>query len=190
MQHPDQKYIDGLLNNDSYLINEIYQKCAGKIKRMVLQSQGTEADAADVFQEGLISLYNKAKLKKFELTCPLEAFLFVICRNKWVNKINKKSNIKVTNIDVSGYNIGEDYFKLAEEWVLQDERKAFLLEKLEELGEKCRKFLQLCWSQKSINEVAAVLNVSYGYARKRKSECMARFVKMVKESTEFQSFIR
>lgn len=190
MQHPDQKYIDGLLNNDSFLITEIYDKYSGKIKRMVLQNHGNEADAADIFQEALISIFHQVSIKEFELTCPFEAFFFLICRNKWLNKKNKKKQIEVTNDDVSGYNIGEDYFKLAEEWAEEDAKRILLNEKFAELGDNCKKLLHLSWSKKTMEEVALILNVSYGYARKRKSECMAKLIKMVRESTKFQSFIR
>jgi len=88
--HPDQKYIDALLSNDGVLLNELYQKFSGKVKSMVLQNNGTEIDAADIFQDALLSVYHKAKTNGFALTCPLEAFLYRICKNKWMNKPGKR----------------------------------------------------------------------------------------------------
>ena len=186
--HPDQKYIDALVNNDAVLLEELYQKYAGKIKWMILQNNGSETDAADIFQEALISIYNKAKTGDFVLTCPLDAFLYLICRNKWLNELNKRKTGRVTIKDIDGYNnIGEDSFKVAEECTLQQARKDLLNEKLAELGESCRQLLQLSWSGKSMEEVAEILKVTYGYARKKKSECMAKLVALVKQSSQFNS---
>ena len=38
---------------------------------MILQNSGTETDAADIFHDSLMSIYNKAKTVDFELTCPM-----------------------------------------------------------------------------------------------------------------------
>lgn len=188
MAHPDQKYIEALLNNDEVLIGELYTKFSAKIKWMVLQNNGNETDAADVFQDALLSIYHKAKSQDFVLTCPLDAFLYLVCKNKWLNELSKRKTHKVTMGDTDGYNnIGEDEFKLAEDCRLQEARKELLNRKLAELGESCQKLLQLSWSDKSMEEVAAILNVSYGYARKKKSECMAKLIALVKGANEFNS---
>lgn len=188
MQHPDQKYITALVENDTVVLDELYRKFSGKIKWMVLQNNGTETEASDIFQEALLSIYNKAKTGDFQLTCPLEAFLYLICKNKWLNVLNKKKTHKVTNTDTDGFNyIGEDNFKLAEDCVLQQERSNLLAEKLAEMGESCKQLLKLSWSGISMDEVAKKLNVTYAYARKKKSECMAKLINLVKQSPKFNS---
>jgi RNA polymerase sigma factor (sigma-70 family) len=186
--HSDQKYIDALLSNDTVLLEELYKKFSGKIKQMVLQNNGTETDAADIFQDALLSVYDKAKTQNFVLTCPFEAFIYLICRNKWLNELSKRKTSKITIRDVEEYNnIGEDSFKLAEETRLHQVRKKILEEKLSELGETGKELLRLSWSGKSMEEVARILNVTYGYARKKKSECMKKLIVLVKQSSEYSS---
>lgn len=184
MQHPDQKYIDALVNNDAVLIEELYKKYSSKIKWMVLQNNGNEADAADVFQDILLSVYKKAKSESFTLTCPLKAFLYIACKNKWMNELRKRKLNTVTINNFSVYNIDEDSFRVTEEFKLQQERKDLLTDKLEELCQDCRQLLQLNWSGKPMKEVAILLNVTYGYARKKKCECMAQLVTLVKHSLQ------
>ena len=168
------------------MLDELYRKFSGKIKGMILNSNGTEDDAADIFQDALLSVYDKAKKNgSFTLTCPLDAFLYLICKNRWINELKKRKNAKVTITDAEGYNISEDSFKLAEEFILQQQRKTFLLEKLEELGNTCRELLLLSWSEKSMDDVAGILNMSYGYARKKKSDCIGKLIVLVKESREY-----
>jgi RNA polymerase sigma factor (sigma-70 family) len=186
MPHPDQKYIDALISNDELLIDELYRKFSGKIKCMVLKNSGTETDAADIFQEALMSLFYKAKSAGFVLTCPLDAFLYMVCKNRWLSELSKRKTHRVTFTDTDRYNdLGEDGFKLEENYKLMEAREILLMNKLVLLGDICRQLLQLSWSGKSMEEVARVMNISYGYARKRKSECMAKLISMIKRSPEF-----
>ena len=188
MVHPDQKYIDALVRNNTPLLEDLYRKFSGKIKRMVLQNGGTETEAADIFQDALLSIYNKARSQQFTLTCPLDSFLYLICKNRWMNELAKKKIRGVTFRDPDGYTpVNEDSFRLAEECSLLQARNGLLKEKLSELGESCRRILNLSWSGKAMDEVAAILNVTYGYARKKKSECMARLIELVRQSPHFNS---
>lgn len=185
--HTDQQYIDALLNNEVHLLNELYVKYSGKIKSMILKNNGTEDDAADIFQESLIDIYNKAKNSSFILTCPLDAFLYMVCKNKWLNELRKRKNSRVTFTDTEQYNISDDSFKEASLLFNQTERGNLLLSKLSEMGDACKKLLELSWSGKPMEEVAALLNNSYGYVRKKKSECMAKLISMIKQSPQFSA---
>jgi RNA polymerase sigma factor (sigma-70 family) len=185
--HSDHRYIIALVNNDTTVIEEIYQKYADKIRRMILQNNGDENDAADIFQESLMAIYHKARDQNFILTCPFEAFLYLVCKKKWINVLNKKKNQGVTFTDTAGYSSGEDSFQQASIVLQQDERKNLFQEKFAELEEGCRRLLQLSWSGKAMDEVAALLNVTYGYARKKKSECMSKLVKLVQQSPKFNT---
>ena len=94
--HQDQQYIEALINNDTPLIKELYDKYAGKIRDMVIKNNGTNIDAADIFQEALLAIYQRAKNKDFVLTCPLDAYLYLICKNRWINELNKSSLASLT----------------------------------------------------------------------------------------------
>ncbi|GAB3927484.1 RNA polymerase sigma factor [Mucilaginibacter myungsuensis] len=87
--HPDQRYVTALLNNDTALIGEVYKSCARQVRSYICFNNGTEDDAADIFQEALIDIYNQAKYKGLELTCPFNAFLFLVCKRKWFNELKK-----------------------------------------------------------------------------------------------------
>jgi len=169
------------------MLEELYQKFSGKIKWMVLQNNGTEADAADVFQDALLSIYHKARDQHFILTCPFEAFLYIICRNRWLSELSKRKTEGVTISDTMGYTVAEDSFKLAEQCWQQQARKELLYEKLSELGESCKQLLHLSWKGKPMDEIATMLNITYGYARKKKSECMAKLIVLVKQSSKYKS---
>ena len=188
MHHPDKKYVDALLNDDKIVLKELYTKFFYKIKLMITQNHGYETDAADIFQDALLAIYHKAKKQEFAITSSFEGFLFVICRNKWIKELEKRKLRGVTfKTNEEHMDIGEDSFKQSEECLLHQERKNLILEKLAHLSEGCKKLLELSWSGKSMTEVAGMLNVSYAYARKKKSECMHTLVNLVKQSYQYKS---
>ena len=74
--HEDQKYIDGLADNNAFIIQAIYDKFAPKVINYIKQNSGDAYDAQDVIQETIITIYNQAKQKKLQLTCPFDAYFF------------------------------------------------------------------------------------------------------------------
>jgi RNA polymerase sigma factor (sigma-70 family) len=177
--HPDQRYIEALLQNDTRVIQEIYRQCAATVKRYILQNQGTEEDAADVFQESLIDIYNQAKHKNLQLTCPFEPFLLLVCKRKWLNELKKKGRSPVTNSGDDVYTIGEDVFAAAEQVHNEEAQARLFLQQFERLGKKCKEIIRASLTGDAQEKIAETLGVSYGYLRKKKSECMATLLSYI-----------
>ncbi len=85
--HPEHRYVEALLNNDGKLVEEIYRKYSGKMAAFIKKNQGSSDDARDIFQEALITIMKQARKKDFVLTCPFEAYLYLVCRGKWLNEL-------------------------------------------------------------------------------------------------------
>jgi RNA polymerase sigma factor (sigma-70 family) len=184
--HIDQRYIKGLLNNDTTLINEIYSKYSGKVAGMIVANNGSQDDASDIFQEALVDIYKKAATGNFILTCPFEALLIIICKNKWITILEKNKRQGVTFKDPEGYSYGTDTFKETEQVTQYNERRNLLEAKFTELGEGCRELLQHSWGGKAMDEVAQLLKVTYAYVRKKKSECMGKLTELIKKSSDYK----
>ncbi len=177
--HEDQKYITALLHNDTLVINEIYKKCAAKVKSFVTFNNGSADDAADILQEALVDVYNQAKYKNLELTCPFEPFLLLICKRKWLNELKKRAVLPVTKTDDDLLHIGEDTFEQAEQLALQQEQASIFLKAFAQLGERCKEILKWSMKGEAQEKVAEILGVTYGYLRKKKSECMSGLIKLI-----------
>ncbi|TZF81532.1 sigma-70 family RNA polymerase sigma factor [Pedobacter sp. BS3] len=180
--HPDQQYITALLTNNQVLIGQIYSKFFGKIKRYIVNNNGSEDDAADIFQEALIDIYQQAKHKAFVLTCPLEPFLLMVCKRKWLNELKKRAVIPVTNQSDDLLSIGEDVFAQAEELLRQDEEARHFADMFKKLGERCQEIIRHSLTGEAQEKIAETLGVTYGYLRKKKSECMATLIQLIQKS--------
>ncbi len=182
--HGDQKYIVALLNNDHRILGELYQKYSGKIVGYITKNSGSYDDAQDIIQETLITIYQQAKEKNLILTCPFDAYFFLLCKRKWLNKINKKV-IKGVTILEEITSISDEQELQANETELFEKRSSLFEEKLVELGGKCKELLDVAFKIKKMEKVAEILGVSYGYARKKKSECIGKLTRMVRDSSRF-----
>lgn len=184
--HQDQMYIDGLLNNDSKVIQSIYKLFAPKVTHYIKMNNGSVDEAQDVIQETLITIYNQAKTKGLHLSCPFDAYFFLLCKRKWLNELKKSSNKEVT-IQDENVSIDKDVEKLAIETEVQDEKQSLFDEMFQKLGEKCQEVLKLSFVTKTMEEVAAKMDVTYAYVRKKKSICTGQLTELIQQSNRYQS---
>ena len=184
--HPDQIYIDGLANNDSAVINSIYKKFVPKVIHYIKTNSGNEDQAQDVVQEVLVVLFNQAKESKLNLTCPFDAYFFLLCKRRWLNELKKSSNQGVTISD-DYTSINESEEKMAEQTELFEQKQQLFDAMFLKLGDKCQELLKLSFATKSMEEVAEKLNVTYGYVRKKKSLCVGQLTEWIRETNSYKN---
>lgn len=182
--HIDQHYISGLAENRQEVITAIYRKFFPRIKRYILKNTGKEADAADIFQEAMVAIFQRARKGNFVLSCPFEAYLLTICRNLWLNELKHRKRQEVTNQEANVYK-DKSAQQLGGETLLDQERDRFFWQKFELLGRSCKDILKLSWSGIGMQQVAEQLEISYQYARKKKSECIGRLMELIKNDPAF-----
>jgi len=184
--HPDQMYIEGLAANDSAIIQTIYKKFVPKVVFFIMNNSGDKEQAQDVVQEIMILLFNQAKARTLQLTCPIDAYFFLLCKRKWLNELKKTSNKGVTIVeDVVSMN--ESALELIGQTEEFDEKQQLFDAMFQKLGDKCQELLKLSFSLKSMEEVAEKLSVTYGYVRKKKSLCIGQLTQWIQESKNFKS---
>lgn len=184
--HQDQMYIEGLCNNNSEIITAIYKKFTPKVLHYIKMNSGDADEAQDVIQEVLITIYNQAKTKGLKLTCPFDAYFFLLCKRRWLNELKKASNKEVTIKD-ENVSIDKEVEKLAFETEIQDEKQSLFDEMFQKLGEKCQEVLKLSFVTKTMEEVASKMNVTYAYVRKKKSICTGQLTQLIQQSNRYQS---
>ena len=119
--------------------------------------------------------------------CPFDAYFFLLCKRKWLNVLKKTSNKEVT-INEEVLSKGDEAQELAFETSVFGEKQALFAEMFEKLGNACQDLLKATFKIKSMEEVAASLNVTYAYARKKKSLCIGKLTELVRESPKFNQF--
>ncbi|CAM1374091.1 RNA polymerase sigma factor [Tenacibaculum xiamenense] len=182
--HEDQKYIDGLAQNNSFIIKMIYEKFAPKVIHFIIRNNGNQINAEDVIQEVLITIYKQATHNELRLTCPFDAYFFLLCKRKWLNELKKKSNKRVT-IQNEDLFKGEEIEDLIFETSIFEQKQTLFNAMFDKLGKACKDLLNTSFKLKSMEVVASTLNISYAYARKKKSQCIGKLTKLIKESSSY-----
>ncbi len=185
-EHPDQKYIKALLENNSLVLQELYKKFSGKVIHYIKQNSGDKSQAQDVIQETLVTIYHQARDKGLVLTAPFDAYFFLLCKRKWLNILKKKGRNQVTNLDQNVSIVDETNEKVIETEHYESRYRLFR-QQLDKLNNSCKELLEKTFVIKSMEEVAKVLGISYAYARKKKSECMGKLIALIQQSPEFKS---
>lgn len=181
--HADQQYIDALRQHNSQRIEEIYRNYAPGIKSFLLSKGASPEEAGDIFQEAIIDVYKLAQNKDFTLTCPLEAFLLLICKRKWINLVEKNKRQGVTKPVDEGYTwVASKDNEAAAFYADTMEKEALVVSMLQKISDRCREIIINSYADKPQQQLADELGVSYAYLRKKKSLCMAELISLVRNN--------
>ena len=176
-RHPDHRYVIALRDNDSRLLEELYRDCAPRITGWVVRNNGTAADARDLFQEALLSLHKSAHKPDFELSCPISALLFTICRNQWINQLRRKNKeAEVRKAEAERYAPESATVSAYERWEEDRIEQEKLDRSLAELSDTCRKLLGLLGRGVKPTAVAEQMGMSNANTvYRRKNACVTRW---------------
>jgi len=180
----NNKYLVGIQQNDSKVINEIYQQFFPAIRNFVERNSGKTEDAQDVFQDALISIFRRLKANNLEIQHTFNTYFFTVCKNLWYKK-TKKADFNVTSIEVVSLSDKED--GLITEAITQTDKYTLFTKKLAQLGKDCQRVLNLHFAKKSFKEIAATMDyASEEYARRRKYLCKNKLIKLVKADIRYK----
>lgn len=177
--YTDQSLYQGLLNNETTAFEFIYTKNFPAVRQQVQQYGGSEDDAKDIFQEGVIALWNNIRAGTYQLreNVKMSTYLIQICKLRWMDRMKKASH---------RYEIRkEDYVEPAAEaevladWIDREDQQQFQ-QQFAQLGERCQDLLKRFYFLKeSLQDIARVMGIGEATAKNEKYRCMQRLKKIV-----------
>ncbi|MGE6219422.1 RNA polymerase sigma factor [Nubsella zeaxanthinifaciens] len=177
----DREVVLGILNNSVEALNKLYVAYFPMVLQFILNNNGDEDDAKDVYQEAIIVLYNKIKSGSFELSSKLKTYIYSVSRRIWLKKLAQQSR-KTNNIADF-----EDVL-VVEEDMEQHEQKDMQFDKmkvaLDSLGEPCKTIIQDFYIH---NQTMQDICEKFGYtnadnAKTQKYKCLQRLKKIFFQS--------
>lgn len=173
----EQELIKGLALNEKGAIETIYKDNFAVIQHLIINNNGSEDDAKDIFQEALIVLYEKAKSGVFELNCQIKTYLYSVSKRLWLKRLQKNNRFELmTNgieeivqveEDVSAHEKRNDEFLIMENAMMH-------------IGEPCKSLLEAYYIHKqNMQEISD----AFGYtnsdnAKNQKYKCLMRLKKL------------
>jgi len=173
----DREVVLGILNNSEEALNKLYKGYFPMVLQFILNNNGDEDDAKDVYQEGIIVLYNKIKSGNFELSSKLKTYIYSVCRRIWLKKLSQNS--RKTN-ELSDFDDIVSVEIDLEEHEAQDQRFEKMQSALLNLGEPCKTIIQDFYinnlSMQDICEKFGYTNTDN--AKTQKYKCLQRLKKL------------
>ena len=169
--------LQGLANENKTSIERIYREHYNMVQSLVVNNNGSTDDAADIFQEAMIVLFEKVKTGGFELHCQLKTFIYAVSRRLWLKKLNQQSRFS-TNSDSM-----EEVVSVDEDMEVHENRQnEFNLMEMamNKIGEPCKSLLEAYYIQKKQMQAIAA---DFGYtnadnAKTQKYKCLVRLKKL------------
>src|SRR5690606_32505039 len=100
---------EGLRSGNTSAYEWVYKKYYPSISRFILQNNGNEGDAEDIFQESIVVLYQKVTTPDFQLTSALKTFLFSIAKNLWLKKLRDEKLVLISEEQLIALHDAFDY---------------------------------------------------------------------------------
>lgn len=178
----EEQLLAELAAGDRLATEEVYNRYYDTVTRWIKTNGGNEPDAADIYQEAMVILYEKAQNEDFRLTCKIGTYLFAIGRHLWYKKVQKLQKQPGYLPDSAGIDDKVDW-AYEEDIHAHEEREGHYMQlnaALDQLGEPCRSLLKAFYhNDKSMQEIAA----DFGYtnpdnAKTQKYKCLTRLRKL------------
>ncbi len=172
----EQVLLKALANNDAKATEAIYKDNFNMVLAFILNNNGSYDEARDIFQEAMITLYQKAKSDSFVLTSQIKTYIYSICKRLWLKRLQQlgKTSAGVENFES---------IPVEEDIDIHERRNAELgiMERaMNSLGEPCKSLLEAFYiEKKSMDQIA----ITFGYtnadnAKNQKYKCLMRLKKL------------
>lgn len=153
----DQEIINAIrTGNNSFVLNHLYKVALPKIIRLVIQNNGDEEEAKDVFQDAVIALFNTVKLNKYDESKEIDAFLYFVARNLWINRVKKK-NKQHDILELEAKEATDS--PLAS--IITEEKQSAINDLMNKIGAQCKELLRYTMHEGlSMKEIAEKMGFS------------------------------
>lgn len=188
IHYSDEAIIEGLRLRSDYIIKYMYQEMFPMIRYLVVKNSGNDEDAEDVFQDGLIIVFKKIRDQQLELTSSFRTYIYSVCRNIWLQKLNKRKQFAREFSDVETFiDLPDKVDQFQEE---EMEKYRLYQQHFLTLGGDCQKVLLLFMKKLSLKDIAAEMGYkTEKYAKTRKYLCKEELKKRIINDPKCHKFL-
>ena len=180
----DTELLEALNEKDllEQAILQLYQDHLEATKAFIMTKGGTKQDADDIFQETIVSFIDCVQKNKFRQESGIRTFLISISKNLWYNEIRKRDRAGRREII---FEMDRDQPEAAViETIQYREMKKELNQLLQDLGDSCRKILELFYYENlSMKEIVDHLHYeNEQVVRNKKYKCLSQLTEKMKNN--------
>lgn len=166
--------IKGIRERNSTVLEFLYDEYYPMIKSLILNKNGTETEAQDIFQDTVIIIYEKLKTSKLIITSSFKTYFYAVCKKLWLQRQPiLRRTIPINQSD-------EEWSNLYgwEEFIESEEEKLFY-HHFRQLDKECQKILLNFFNKKRYKDQAKALKYKASYVKKLKFKCKEKLFKRI-----------
>lgn len=185
----ETKIVEAIKNGDQQkLLKELYKTVLPKVRAYIMKNSGSEDEANDMFQDAVVVWYKQLKSNQLEIKQSLEAYLFTIAKNLWINKAKRDARIHFTD------EVKEDKALTANtlSTLISAEREKAVMGVLNQLGERCAQLLNYVFYQDySLAEVTELMGFSSAeVTHTTHYRCKKKLMDLVSDNNSFKNLLK
>ena len=176
-----EEIIRGIGKQKDRVISHVYTTCYPAIRNLILSNRGNEHDVKDIFQDGMLVVYQKITEQGLELNCQFKTYLYSVCRFLWLQELEKRArNNSFETIEDVSEEKPESSQKEAAEFNLYEKH-------FNELNKECRTVLNMYYQKASMEEICVVMGYkNTQIAKDKKYRCKKSLMTKIYNSPEYK----
>lgn len=182
------KILQGIFENDRKVVEYVYDKYFKAINNYVTGHGGTKEDAWDIFQDGIVIIYEQIKTKNLEIKTSFMTYFYTVCKYHWLKVVREKNKKYYESIEnnkeVEQLNLKLNATEL-DEAIEKENRVKRYTRNYQKLSSSCQEMLKLVAKGLSVIEITEKLGYkSTGFTYKKRRICKERLIKLIKQEPE------
>ena len=181
MEPGDKEILEGLKEGNEKVLTSLYRDYRGEFLHWSYKNLSlSEDEAADVFQDAVVTFYYNAKSGKVtELQSSAKTYLFAIGKNLALKKLKRDSRMVTTDHTIQG---GQEQ-KYDRDIFEASERQKVVADMIKSMGEPCKSILRMFYFDRyTMDSIASRLDYKNEHVVKsQKLRCFNQLKKMITE---------
>jgi len=175
---------------NSIALQYLYDVSLKKVRLYIFKNNGSKEDANDIFQDAVIVLFNQIRLDKFNENHSIDAFIYAVARNLWIDKVRRDKKFTSFDSNSDYLNRSSDTDHL--EYLIQKEKSSAMQQVFNLLDEKCQKILQfVIYEKRTMKEIKELMGYSSDdVAKTNHYRCKQYLSKLVKSNTRLVDLLK
>jgi RNA polymerase sigma factor (sigma-70 family) len=165
--------------NDDTALKKLYKDNYYQTEKYVLNNNGSEDQAKDIYQEAFITVWRNIQLNKFipEKDHSLSGYLYRIAKNKWLDHLRSVQHKKIISLDDDTEEKMAETFDEDNLEYIKEVKKNF-----HRLSDNCKELLRrFYYAKESLKIIAEQLEWTEATARNNKYRCLQKLRELIKK---------
>lgn len=189
MKYTDDEILTAIKKGESdNVLKFLYKNVQPKVKSWVLQNNGDDDEAQDIFQDAVVAFYKYVTADKFKEGSSVAGFIYTIGKNLWINRVKQKSRF-IGNVEAHSNKYSEEMVFQSQD--ISSERAEKMQEILSQLGERCKELLTYSIFYKMpMEDISEKMGFNNADTAKTKNyKCKQRLIKLIKENAHLKELL-